>query len=250
MKTIGSFFQHTRHVMRAACLSLFLVFVVIPAQAQLMRTGENRSFSMNAVGGLKTHYPMFAIEQSLGKTTLYFGIGGGLMGWDKQQANPLTPGFDKDYVDVINSKVLIHLPSRLNDKTYMWKTNTSYSGIIVKGGVRHYFGRQPVRNRMRGLYAGLDMSYSRMYEYQQITYRLLEGEDAWTFDGLNRVNILGVALKTGYNWFPKQNDRVFVHGAVMRPFYIPFQETINLSSPFSAANFEFEIGIGLRIRTH
>lgn len=228
---------------------LLLVFVVIPVRAQISfnRVGENHAFGVTGVGGMKTHYPVFSFEQSYKRVSLYIGIGGGLMGWDKQQADRDAPDFWKKYNAVANSKVLPNLPIRLDEHTFMWKTRTRYSGIMVKGGIRRYFGRQYYHRRMNGLYVGLDMSFSRMNEYQQVTYRKLTGEEAQTLDGSNRMNILGVAVKTGYNWYPAGNDRMFFSAAAMRPFYIPFQQEINLSSPFSAANFEFEIGFGVRL---
>lgn len=238
-----------RYRIIATLICLLLVFVVIPVRAQISfnRVGENHSFGVTGVGGMKTHYPVFSFEQSYKRVSLYAGIGGGLMGWDKQQADRDAPDFWKKYNAVANSKVLPNLPIRLDEHTFMWKTRTSYSGIMIKGGIRRYFGRQYYRRRMNGLYVGLDMSFSRMNEYQQVTYRKLNGDEALTLDGSNRMNILGVALKTGYNWYPAGNDRMFFSASAMRPFYIPFQQEINLSSPFSAANFEFEIGFGVRI---
>lgn len=230
-------------------ICLLLVFVVIPVRAQLSfnRVGENHAFGVTGVGGMKTHYPVFSFEQSYKRVSLFFGVGGGLMGWDKQQADRDAPDFWKKYNAVANSKVLPHLPIRLDEQTFMWRTQTSYTGIMVKGGIRRYFGRQYYRRRMNGLYVGFDMSFSRMAEYQQVTYCKLTGEEALTLDGRNHMNIMGVAVKTGYNWYPGGNDRMFFSVAATRPFYIPFQQEINLSSPFAASSFEFEIGFGVRL---
>lgn len=233
----------------ATLICLLLVFVVIPVRAQLnfSRVGENHAFAVTGVGGMKTHYPVFSFEQSYKRVSLYVGIGGGPMGRDKQQADRDAPDFWKRYNAVANSKVLPHLPIRLDENTFMWRTRTSYTGIMLKGGIRRYFGRQYYHRRMNGLYVGLDMSFSRMSEYQQVTYCKLTGEEALTMDGRNRMNILGVAIKTGYNWYPAGNDRMFFSAAATRPFYIPFNQEINLTSPFAASSFEFEIGFGIRI---
>jgi hypothetical protein len=243
MKTLLALFTLNSFSRRMLlCLIAITITGVSRVHAQLQSSGDNRSFSVVAVGGKKTHYPMFVLEGSLGNYALAFGIGGGYMGWDRQTARYGSATYDKDMVKVLTSVSLVDAPNRLGPDTYMSGTFSRYYGVTARGGFRYYFDRQPYRDRLTGLYAGLDLSLSKIYEDQEITYQAKVGKQTWTIAGRNEFFALGTAVKVGYNWYPGKSECFHLNMAVARPFYIPFQEEINIFSPFTASTWEFEIG--------
>ncbi|MGL5889199.1 MAG: hypothetical protein ACRC3B_04905, partial [Bacteroidia bacterium] len=71
----------------------------------------------------------------------------------------------------------------------------------------------------------------------------------WTASDENRFYTLGIALKTGYVWFPFQQELCCIRFDVSHPFYIPFTEEINVNGPFTGGHFEGALSIGIRIGT-
>jgi hypothetical protein len=236
------------HIPHLATAILFLFLFSSGLSAQSWRGYNNkRTFSVNAVGGLKTHFPLVSLERSFGPWALSASLGGGYIGYDKQE---VLFG-DADYllrsIKVANSKTLIDMPNNLGEDTYLSKTTSRYMGAVFRAGIKHYFCRSYGQNRLSGLYSGLELIYVRTYEYQSLTYRQKSGPQSWTYDGINKFNTIGIELKAGYNWFPGDNPNYLVHFAIGHPFYIPMQEEINLTSPFTAGQWECEIGFGYRI---
>lgn len=227
-----------------------LLLLIHPAQSNAQihpRPGDNQLFHVAAVGGFKSHYPLISLERSLGNWSVSGSIGGGFVGSDLQQVLFSDDNFTIKHAKVANSKTLTELPNHIGNNTYMWKTKTQYMGAMMRTGINYYFGRQLYHERMTGFYTGLELVYMRTFEYQTVTYREKNGDKTWEYDGLNEFNTFAMSLKAGYRWYPGGNPHYCMTAAIARPFYIPVTEEINLSSPFTAAHWELEIGFGYRI---
>jgi hypothetical protein len=220
-----------------------------PLRAQFSPLGENQLFRVSAVGGLKTHYPLITLERSFGHLSASASIGGGYIGFDSQEALLSDENFQQKHMEVMNSKTLLWLPNSLGKNTYLSKTETRYTGAMLRAGCTWYFAKQEFQDHLSGFHAGIELMYLRIYEYQKVTYREISGTKTWVYDGLNQLNTVGVSLKAGYNWFPRDNNTFCLSAAIAHPFYIPFQEEINITSPFTASQWNLELGIGFRIKT-
>lgn len=236
-------------LLRIRSLSLFgILFLSANLHAQhIPRRGENLMFSATAAGGLKSHYPYFTLERSLGRWSVSGSLGGGIMGSDLQQALFSDARFIEKHIRVVNSKTLTEMPNHIGENTYLWRTKTNYTGAMFRGGLKYYFGRQGYQAHLGGFYAGVELIYIRTYEYQVLTYREKNGDSTWSYDGMNSFNTFAMSFKAGYNWYPRNNQHFCLSAAIARPFYMPFTEEINLSSPLTAAQWELELGFGYRI---
>lgn len=234
----------------ALLLSCFLSLSVFQLRAQLFSNHlDRRMFSVTAIGGMKSHYPLFSLERSFGNWSAFVGMGGGYIGYDRQEVLYSDANFLLRSNKVTNSKTLIDLPNQFGEDTYLSKTNSRYMGAVFQTGISYYFNHSYGDNRLKGLYAGLSLIYLRTFEYQSLTYREKNGPKSWTYDGMNVFNTYGIELKSGYNWYPGGNEHYCIHAAIGHPFYIPLQEEINITSPFTAGQWEFEMGFGYRIKT-
>lgn len=237
---------------RPFCIVFVLVLCSLQSfvlSAQIRpKPGDTRMFHITAVGGAKTHYPLISLERSMGNWSVSGSIGGGIIGSDLQQVLFSDKDFLLKHRKVANSKTLTELPNHLGSETYLWKTKTQYTGAMFRTGLNHYFGKQKYGERLNGFYAGVELIYMRTYEYQAVTYREKNGDKTWTYDGMNKFNTFAMSLKSGYNWYIGGNEHYCITAAIARPFYIPFTKEINLTSPFTAANWEFEVGFAYRIK--
>ena len=199
--------------------------------------------------GLDRQFYESSLERSFGKTSVLLGIGGsGNMGSDYQYVSPEDAKDMQKRLPLYQSKTLDKFPEVHTKDTYLERTATRYRGAYIRAGAAHYFQANTGARRLSGLYFGLDVMCMQTFEHQTLTYRIdTKRNETWTVSGENKFYTLGIALKTGYVWFPMKQNLFCVRVDVSHPFYIPFTETINLNSPFTGGHFEGALGIGLRI---
>lgn len=170
------------------------------------------------------------------------------MGSDYQYVSPSDAGNMDKRLELYESKTLDKFPEVYTPETYLERTVTKYRGAYIRIGAAHYFQAKTSGKRLSGFYSGLDLVCMQTFEHQTLTYRIdTRSNNTWTVSGENKFYTLGIALKTGYVWFPMQQNLFCVRVDLSHPFYIPFTETINLNSPFTGGHFEGAIGVGLRI---
>ena len=228
---------------------LFIVFLLPFTLHAQWNNQDKQLFQFAWHFGLDRQFYESSLERSFGKTSFVVGIGGNSnMGSDYQYLSPEDAGNMEKRLKLYESKTLDKFPEVYTKDTYLERTATKYRGAYIRIGAAHYFQAKTSAKRLSGFYTGLDLIYMQTFEHQTLTYRIdTRSSDTWTVSGENKFYTLGIALKTGYVWFPMKQNLFCVRVDVSHPFYIPFTETINLNSPFTGGHFEGAIGIGLRI---
>lgn len=214
--------------------------------------GQNKQmFQFSWHFGLDRQFYESSLERSFGKTSILVGIGGsGEMGKDYQYVSPSDAGDVKKRGEVVQSKTIDKFPDVYTPETYLESSVTRYRGAYIRAGISHYFQANKNNKRLSGIYAGLDLIGMQTFEYQTLTYRIDNKRgQTWTASDENRFYTLGIALKTGYVWFPFKQELCCIRVDVSHPFYIPFAKEINVNSPFTGGHFEGALGIGFRIGT-
>jgi hypothetical protein len=232
--------------------SFFLLLAVCLCSSALRAQRNNQDkqlFQFAWHFGLDRQFYESSLERSFGKTSVVVGIGGNSnMGSDYQYVSPEDAHDMSKRVELYESKTLDKFPEVYTKDTYLERTVTKYRGAYMRIGAAHYFNAKTSAQRLSGYYAGIDFIGMQTFEHQTLTYRIdTKRSDTWTTSGENKFYTLGIALKTGYVWFPMKQNLFCVRVDVSHPFYIPFTETINLNSPFTGGHFEGAIGVGLRI---
>lgn len=194
-------------------------------------------------------YSEAGLERSFGKTAVFLGIGGSdRMGSDMQYVAPSEANSVKKRADVVSSKTIDKFPTVYKPESYLERSETRYRGAFVRIGVSHYFQAKRSELRLSGLYTGLDLIAMQTFEHQTLTYRIdKDSPETWSGSDENQFFTLGVAIKTGYVWYPMRQQKCCIRFDISHPFYIPFAKEINVNSPFAGSSFEGAVAIGFRI---
>ncbi len=231
-------------------IAIILSLVVLPEFLQAQNSGQNKqTFHFSWHFGEDRQFYESSLERSFGKTSILVGIGGSsVMGSDYQYVSPADAGDVKKRGEVVQSKTIDKFPDVYTPDTYLESSKTNYRGAYIRVGISHYFNAGKRSNRLSGIYTGLDLIGMQTFEHQTLTYRIdTKRGQTWTASDENRFYTLGIALKTGYVWFPFKQELCCVRLYVSHPFYIPFTKEINVNGPFTGGHFEGAVGIGFRI---
>lgn len=171
------------------------------------------------------------------------------MGKSERYLSPDKANSAIDRVDINNSQTIFPAVPRVNqERPYLQRVKTIYRGGLMRFGYSYYFNGRRCSSRMTGLYTGLDLLLIQTFENQTLTYHYLKANTSYSVNGENKFWTAGAALFVGYQkrFF---NDLVVANARIQHPFYMPFSEEINISSPFAGNRWEVNVGIGLRIKT-
>lgn len=198
---------------------------------------------------LHKNFMSFAYERSIGPSSLTVAFGGGWMGKSEHYLAPDKVGSLPDREDINNSQTIFPAVPRVNqERPYLQRVKTIYRGGLMRFGYSYYFNGSRCANRMTGLYTGLDLLLIQTFENQTLTYHYIKANTSYEVSGENKFWTGGAALFVGYQ---KRflNDLLVTNVRLQHPFYMPFSEEINISSPFAGNRWEVNVGIGLRIKT-
>lgn len=237
--------QYRRFVSR-----LFLpLFLVTLNSATAQRRCDVHVVRAETNTWLHKNFMSFAYERSIGPSSLTVAVGGGWMGKSERYLSPDKANSAIDRVDINNSQTIFPAVPRVNqERPYLQRVKTIYRGGLMRFGYSYYFNGRRCSSRMTGLYTGLDLLLIQTFENQTLTYHYLKANTSYSVNGENKFWTAGAALFVGYQkrFF---NDLVVANARIQHPFYMPFSEEINISSPFAGNRWEVNVGIGLRIKT-
>ncbi len=224
----------------------FLLFLLFPLLATAQR--QQHAFRVEQHAGIRKQYLCFTYEHSIRRAAVSFSIGGGeKMGWDEQHLSDGEMPSYKSKLLVNNSKTLKAYPFVLPSNSYLEGTKTTYRGVLARLGYAYYLSANNVDRRLSGLYIGADLTGMQMFEHQTLFYHNRRGDFDTEVDGENKYYVVGFAIHTGIQWFPYQG-RLGIHAKIAHPFYFPFNEEFNMSSPYVGNSWEGSLGICLRIK--
>lgn len=198
---------------------------------------------------LHKNFMSFAYERSIGPSSLTVAVGGGWLGKSEHYLSPdeLDSPFDQE--EIHNSQTIFPKVPRVNqERSYLQRVKTIYRGGLMRAGYSYYFKGGRCGNRLSGWYTGLDLLLIQTFEEQTLTYHYPQGKTSYTVSGENKFWTGGAALFCGYQKH-FLNDILVVNGRIQHPFYMPFSDEVNMSSPFAGNHWEVNVGIGLRIKT-
>ena len=224
----------------------FVCFISSPVIAQ--RSCDRQVFRAETNTWLHKNFLSFAYERGIGISSVTVAVGGGWLG-SSEEYLPLDKADSQiDKIDIHNSQTIFPKVPKVNQEhPYLERVKTVYRGALMRVGYSYYFNSRNCARRLTGLYTGIDLLVIKTYEEQTLTYHYRKAKLSYSVTGENKFWTGGVALYLGYQKsFLK--DMLVVNGRLQHPFYMPFSDEVNVSSPFAGNRWEVNIGVGLRIK--
>lgn len=228
---------------------LFAVFLFTETIAQ-KQFCNNEVFRAGYTIWKEKGYLNFTLERSFRCHAIQMTIGGGELGSNEEYiAREDLNHFRKK--NKINDSKTISVPShKFTEPFYLERTQTQYSGILLRFGYSYYLKPRYCGEKLNGLYIGADLATIRTFEFQTLTYRSLSHGKPMVISGENRFYTLAMGLKAGYQWIPFPAAGFCLTTEIAHPFYIPFTQEINTQGPFTAGQWELTLSVGWRIKVN
>lgn len=226
--------------MRQTSLLVVLVF----GFARLTAQNVSHFLSFQQSAGMSKQTSL--LGYSLGSQKFCWSFSAGIAnGNDNQTLSPEEQHDDAARTAIHSCQTFEPFPEPKN--MFTETCNSAYSGKQVRLGFTAFLGNANKKNSsaFSGLHLGVEAAYMRTQETQTVIYKSETDEFRTTFRVNNSFSELGAITHVGWQ-FAFFHEHLYADVRGVLPFYYPFTQHVNVSSPFAGTKYEMQIGISWR----